>query len=173
MIDLPARAPRPRIFVIAAIAAALALQPAFAHGNNASAPAAPAAPAEVSAAVATVNAFHAALASGDTAAALALMTEDALIFESGGVERGRAEYAGHHLKADAAFSAATRRTLVSRSEGQSGDAAWVTSVETVTGTFRSRTINSRSVETMLLRRVEGRWLIAHIHWSSADLDPAT
>lgn len=170
MTDL--RSLTPRVLALAAFSAALSLQPAFAHGNKASEPAAPAAPSAVSGPVATVTAFHAALASGDTAAALALMAEDALIFESGGVERGRAEYAGHHLKADAAFSAATRRTLVSRSEGQSGDAAWVTSVETVTGTFRGRTINSRSVETMLLRRVEGRWLIAHIHWSSTDLDPA-
>lgn len=168
MTDL--RSLTPRLLALAAIGGALALQPAFAHGSKPGASAAATAPAAVSGPVATVSAFHAALAKGDTAAALALMAEDALIFESGGVERGRAEYAAHHLKADAAFSAATRRTLVSRSEGESGDAAWVTSVETVTGTFRGRPINSRSVETMLLRRVEGRWLIAHIHWSSAELD---
>jgi len=53
-----------------------------------------------------VSAFHATLKRGETDTALALMAENALIFESGGVERARAEYAGHHLKADAAFSAA-------------------------------------------------------------------
>ena len=56
-----------------------------------------------------VNAFHAALKRGDATAALNLMAEDVVIFESGGVERHRAEYATHHLKSDAAFSAATTR----------------------------------------------------------------
>ena len=119
--------------------------------------------------VATVNAFHAALASGDTRAALGLLAEDVLIFESGSVERNRAEYADHHLGADAAFSAAVRRTLVSRAQREEGGSAWVTSVETVAGTYRGRAINSRSVETILLRKVGNDWRIAHIHWSSADI----
>ncbi|WP_369815641.1 hypothetical protein [Erythrobacter sp. CCH5-A1] len=42
------------------------------------------------------------------------------------------------------------------------------SVENVEGTYRDRQIKSRSVETMLLRRVNGSWQIFHIHWSSAD-----
>ncbi len=120
--------------------------------------------------VGTVTAFHAALASGKTQAALALLTEDAMIFESGGVESSRAEYASHHLESDAAYSAAVPRTLVSRSHGEDGDAAWVMSVEIATGTYRNRAINSRSVETMLLRRVEGQWRIMHIHWSSAEIN---
>lgn len=121
--------------------------------------------------VGTVTAFHAALTSGNTAAALALLAEDVMIFESGGVETSRTEYASHHLQADAAFSAAVRRTLVSRTHGTEGDTAWVMSVETVAGTFRNRAINSRSVETMLLRRTGGQWRIAHIHWSSSDIVP--
>ena len=121
--------------------------------------------------VAVVDAFHAALASGDPRTALDLLAEDVLIFESGGVERSRAEYASHHLAADAAFSAAVGRTLVNRSHGEAGNAAWVTSVETVAGTFRGRAINSRTVETMLLGRVAGKWRIVHIHWSSTDITP--
>lgn len=34
------------------------------------------------------------------------------------------------------------------------------------GTFRDKIINARGVETMLLRRTEHGWRIAHIHWSS-------
>jgi ketosteroid isomerase-like protein len=123
--------------------------------------------------VGTVTAFHSALARGDTAMALELMAEEALIFESGGVERSRAEYASHHLTADAAFSAAMTRTLVDRTSGGGGDSAWVTSIETVTGTWRGRAINSRSLETMVLRRINGHWRITHIHWSSADLARAS
>lgn len=117
--------------------------------------------------VGTVTAFHTALASNKTAAALELLTKDVLIFESGGVESSRAEYASHHLDADAAFSAAVSRTLVSRQHGEQGDTAWVMTVETVAGTYRDRPINSRSVETMILRRVNAEWRIAHIHWSSS------
>ena len=89
------------------------------HGVPAGNPsAATAANVVATAPVAIVDAFHAALTSGDTRAALDLLAEDVLIFESGGVERGRAEYASHHLAADAAFSAAVRRTRVSRSQGE-------------------------------------------------------
>lgn len=125
--------------------------------------------ADIAAPEATVSAFHAALTRGDTAEALSLLAEDALIFESGGVERGRSEYASHHLASDAAFSAAVQRTLIEQKSGGSGDMAWVTSVESVVGTFRSRPVNSRSVETMLLRRIDGNWRIVHIHWSSAAI----
>ncbi|MEP7351313.1 MAG: nuclear transport factor 2 family protein [Sphingorhabdus sp.] len=118
---------------------------------------------------ATVSAFHAALALGDVDAALAQLAEDVLIFESGNVERSRAEYAAHHLAADAAFSAAVKRTLINRTSAEDGNTAWVTSIENVTGTYRTRAINSRSVETMMLRRIDGQWRIAHIHWSSADI----
>lgn len=129
----------------------------------------PGAPVDAATPVGTVMAFHAALASGDTDAALTHLAEDVMIFESGGVENSRAEYASHHLEADAAFSAAVPRTLISRTHGMEGDTAWVMSVETVTGTYRTRAINSRSVETMMLRQVNGQWRIVHIHWSSADL----
>src|SRR5687767_1734260 len=57
-------------------------------------------------AAATVDAFHAALGRGDTRSAVALLADDALIFEGGGVERTKQEYASHHLAADAAFSQA-------------------------------------------------------------------
>lgn len=116
-----------------------------------------------------VNAFHAALKRGDATAALNLMAEDVVIFESGGVERNRAEYATHHLKSDAAFSAATTRTPISQTIASDGNLSSVMSVEFVKGTFRDRPVNSRSVETMVLRKTEGRWRIIHIHWSSANI----
>ncbi len=160
--------------VVSAIAA-VTLTAAVSPGLQRSPPAKPTDASVANAAAATpvvvVDAFHVALASGDTRAALELLADDVLIFESGGVERNRAEYASHHLAADAAFSAAVRRTLVSRSHGEAGNVAWVMSVETVDGAFRGRAINSRSVETMLLGRLAGKWRIVHIHWSSKDIAP--
>lgn len=125
--------------------------------------------AEAQAAVAAVDAFHQALACGDRAAAAALMAKDALIYESGGVERSKAEYAAHHLSADAAFAQAVRRTLTRRQVRAEGGSAWVASEASVVGTFKGRAINSRSVETMVLRRAGPAWRIVHIHWSSADV----
>jgi ketosteroid isomerase-like protein len=160
-----------RLLSVAAIgmSSLAAAHPGTHDAPQASAPADPMAQADTATPLATVTAFHAALAGGNTAAALNMLAEDVMIFESGGMESSRAEYASHHLQADAAFSAAVSRTLVSRTQGEHGDTAWVMSMETVTGRFRDRAINSRSVETMLLRRTEGQWRIAHIHWSSANI----
>ncbi len=114
----------------------------------------------------TVAAFHAALSSGDRDAVLAVLDPEVLIFESGGAELSRDEYASHHLGGDMEFSAATARTIVDQRSGSSGDTAWVLTRSETSGTFRDKTINSWGVETMLLRRTEYGWLIAHIHWSS-------
>ena len=118
-------------------------------------------------AAAVVDAFHAALRRGDTRAALALLAEDALIFESGGVERGKAEYASHHLAADAAFSQAVPSTISRRAGEAVGRIAWIATEGRTTGTFKGKAVDRKSVETMLLRRTGAGWRIAHIHWSSA------
>ncbi len=54
----------------------------------------------------TVDAFHAALQHGDKEAALAILAPDVTIFESGHVERSRAEYADRHLAGDIEFAKA-------------------------------------------------------------------
>lgn len=153
---------------------AVAPVPASAHPSAGAATNAPKTAHHASAthgesAVDVVNGFHAALKQGQTDAALAMMAEDVVIFESGGVESSRAEYAEHHLEADAAFSAGTSRTPVSERVTVEGNLATVMRVELVAGTFKDRPINSRSVETMLLRKTDGKWRIVHIHWSSANI----
>lgn len=124
---------------------------------------------DAQAAVAAVDAFHHALARGDQAAAAAFMADNALIYESGGVERSKAEYASHHLPADAAFAKAVTRTTTRRQVRAEGALSWVASEATVKGTYKGRAINSRSVETMVLRLAGRAWRIVHIHWSSADV----
>lgn len=120
-------------------------------------------------AAAVVDAFHGALQTGNQPAAAALLAEDALIYESGSVERSKAEYGSHHLPADAAFAKATTRTVTGRSGHAGGNLAWISTESTTTGTYKDRAINSRSTETMILRREAGAWRIAHIHWSSANV----
>jgi ketosteroid isomerase-like protein len=113
-----------------------------------------------------VDAFHAALARGDRAAALAALAEDALIYEAGGVERDRAEYAAHHLAADAAFAKAVPSTRSKRAGRVEGDLAWIVSEGRTTGTWMNKPVDRITTETMLLRRRGPGWVIVHIHWSS-------
>lgn len=115
----------------------------------------------------SVAAFHKALSSGDRAAVTGLLASDVVIFESGGAELSREEYASHHLSADMEFAKATRQEVVDRRSGEAGDAAWVLTRSRTTGTFRNRKIDLRGTETMLLRKTPQGWRIIHIHWSSA------
>lgn len=118
-------------------------------------------------AAATVDAFHAALRRGDTRAAAALLASDVLIFESGGVERSKAEYQSHHLGADAEFAKAVPSLLTRRTGQAKGAMAWIASEGRTTGTYNGRPIDQLTTETMVLRRVGGAWTIVQIHWSSA------
>ncbi len=86
--------------------------------------------------VQTVAGFHEALASGDQQAVLGLLDPEVIIFESGGAELSRDEYASHHLGADMEFSGATRRKIVEQTKGEAGDAGWVLTRSETRGTFR-------------------------------------
>ena len=117
-------------------------------------------------AAATVDAFHAALQRGDARAAAALLADDALIFESGGAERSKAEYAAHHLPADAEFTKLVTSTVTRRSGRADGGLAWIGTEGRTTGTYKGKALDLATTETMVLRRVGGAWKIIHIHWSS-------
>ena len=116
--------------------------------------------------VAVVDAFHAALGSGDAGAVLALLAEDLMVLEEGGAERSREEYAGHHLLADMAFAAATHAAVARRSAWIAGDMAWVLSEGRTSGQFNGRAVDRLTAETMILQRQADGWRIRHIHWSS-------
>jgi ketosteroid isomerase-like protein len=118
-------------------------------------------------AAATVDAFHTAVEQGDTRAAAALLAEDALIFEAGGAERSKAEYAVHHLPADAEFSRAVSSVVTRRAGRAEGTFAWIATEGRTTGTYKGKALDLATTETMVLRRAGARWKIVHIHWSSA------
>ena len=118
-------------------------------------------------AAATVDAFHAALQRGDARAAAALLADDALIFESGRAERSKAEYAAHHLPADAEFSRAVSSVVTRRAGQADGGSAWIATEGRTTGTYKGKPLDLMTTETMVLRRTGGAWKIIHIHWSSA------
>ena len=120
--------------------------------------------------VAVVDAFSAALKAGDAAALENLMAPDVFIAESGGAERSFAEYAGHHMPADMAFSKAVSTTIKDRRIYDGGSLATVVTEAVSKGTWRDKPIHSRLMETMTLQKSGDEWRIVHIHWSSAKIE---
>lgn len=115
--------------------------------------------------VATVAAFHQALAQGDSAAALGLLAPDVVVLEAGGIE-SREEYRSHHLSADIAFARAVAGVTGPIRAVVVHDVAWATSTSIVEGTFQGRRVDSQGAEIMVLSRSADGWRIRAIHWSS-------
>jgi ketosteroid isomerase-like protein len=115
--------------------------------------------------VATVDRYHAALASGDSVTALSLLAEDVMILESGGVET-KERYRSGHLSGDMRFAQAVPRERSEVTVQVLGDVAWAWSTSITQGQMGDREINSQGAELAVLARVDGRWLIKSIHWSS-------
>lgn len=156
------------------ITAAIAALPATPSRGNASVVPLPAG-SDSAAAAQTTTRFHAALASGDSASALLLLSPDARIIESGDVE-DREAYRRHHLPADIEFARAVPARRMVVHVVMVGDVAWVSSTSESTGTWNGRAVNSVGAELMVLSRnphashagPDGAppWMIRAIHWSS-------
>lgn len=112
-----------------------------------------------------VHGFKAALASGDSARALAYLHPDAVVYEGGHAET-LAEYRSGHLRADMAFAAATSSETLHERVVLADDMALYLSESATTGEFRGRAIDSRGTESLVLVPTPDGWRIRHIHWSS-------
>ena len=121
--------------------------------------------ADSTAVVTVATQFHQSLARGDSAAAANLLASDVVVLESGELE-SRSDYLGHHLSADIAFAKSVPSTRVVRQVTVVGDAAWIVSTSSTSGTFEGRAVRSEGAELLVLRRVGGTWRIAAVHWSS-------
>jgi ketosteroid isomerase-like protein len=128
-------------------------------------PSALAAQSDEGAVAAVVDAYHTALASGDSTTALSLLAEDVTILESGGVE-DKEHYRSGHLAGDMRFAAAVPRERSEITVTVAGDIAWAWSTSTTQGRMGDREINSRGAELMVLSRTGDSWRIRAIHWSS-------
>ena len=106
-----------------------------------------------------------------TAAAAALISDKAVIYEAGEAERSKAEYTASHLAADAAFEKTAKEQVLRRTGDAAGRTAWIaTEGQTETGPGDTRKIR-QTTETMVLEAIHGQWYIVHIHWSSRAARP--
>jgi ketosteroid isomerase-like protein len=113
----------------------------------------------------TVDSFQKRLAQGDTNGAAQLLDPAVLIFEGGGAEKSRDEYAAHHLKSDAEFLKNAEVRQLSRTGNGVGDFAWVATESELKATG-AKPVDLITTETMILQRGPDGWRVAHIHWSS-------
>ena len=123
-------------------------------------------PAEVREAVAVVDGFGKALARVDFKTVEASLDPTAIILESGGAERSREEYMGHHAIADALFLGNAHVALVRRTARIDGNTAWVASESEIHAGVDGKPMILLSTETMILHKSVDGWRIVHIHWSS-------
>ena len=119
-----------------------------------------------------VETFHESLVRGDSTGALALLSPDVVVLESGEVER-YAEYRSHHLAADIAFERAVPSTHSLVTLRVEGNTAWVATTSVTQGQFNKRPVNSAGAELMVLTRTgtDAPWRIRAIHWSSHRRSP--
>ncbi|WP_224946716.1 DUF4440 domain-containing protein [Massilia sp. MS-15] len=114
----------------------------------------------------TLEAFHAALTSGDKAKALALLAPEVAIYEAGYVERSRDEYASHHLGGDMEFARSSTRKVLAQTERIDGNTAIVWEESETTGTSRGKPVHVFGTGTAVLEKKGDAWAIVHVHWSS-------
>lgn len=114
----------------------------------------------------TLAAFHAALATGDKVKASELLAQEVTIYESGYVERSRAEYAGHHLPEDIAFAKTSTRSVLQQSERVEGNLAVIWKETETKVKIGGKDVRILGTETALLQKNRDTWSIVHVHWSS-------
>jgi ketosteroid isomerase-like protein len=124
-----------------------------------------AAPSDSAAIAATIHSYHEALSAGDSLAALSLLTPDAAIVETGGIET-LADYRAHHLASDISFARTVKQTRSGIHVRVRGDMAWATSTSESIGESRGRPVNSVGAELAVLTRTGKGWRISAFHWSS-------
>lgn len=152
---------------VLSLVAAMLTSAAFAHEPaHAATVGAPTISEAAQPAVAAVEDFSRALKAGDFKRVGELLADDVLILESGGAERSREEYLGHHAISDAAFLAGAHSALKHRTARVEGDLAWIGSESELHAEKDGKAMTLLSTETMVLRRTDAGWRIVHIHWSS-------
>jgi ketosteroid isomerase-like protein len=114
--------------------------------------------------------FRDAMAAGDSAGVLALLSPDVVVLESGGAENF-GEFQAHHLAADIEFARAVQETRTPLRVTVRGDVAWAAGTSTARGQFRGRAVDSSGAELMVLVRTADGWRISAIHWSSRRRAP--
>jgi hypothetical protein len=138
---------------------------AFSHGNKHGEPENPLFSGLDSKAAKVVTQFKDALKDGDVKVASSLLSKDVLIYESGNAERSSLQYVSGHMLADMKYLANIDSELIEHQVKVYSDVAISISQSKMIRTEAGKTIERVSMETIVVSKVKGQWLITHIHWS--------
>lgn len=109
--------------------------------------------------------FEKAIVENDSKIASSLLHEDVTILEGRGSET-KEEYLSHHFHSDGKFLSAIERNELSQKINIEGNMAWVSTITSMKGTYSDREIDLTSLELAVLKKENGNWKIAALHWSS-------
>lgn len=113
-----------------------------------------------------LNAFHAALVSGDKAKVKQVLSPEVTIYEAGYAERSREEYESHHMDGDMKFAKTSTQTVLKHTEKKEGNMAVIWE-ETETKTkLNGIDVTILGTTTAFLEKNGDTWQITHVHWSS-------
>ena len=135
------------------------------HGNKHEKPENPLFAGLDSKAAKVVTQFRKALMTGDVKLANSLLSKDVLIYESGNAERSSLEYVSGHMLADMKYLSSIQSEQIEHQVKVSGDVAISTSQSKITKKDAGKTSERISMETIVITKINGKWLITHIHWS--------
>ena len=155
---------RALVLAVSLVLASAAAEPVFAQANATAPAAAQASPAARDAAR-TVDAFMAALVSGQLEQARAQMTPNAVVIANGHVLGERDQYIDGAAKGDSAALRGVQRELARRDARAGTDVAWVVSEKRLRPSTAPQGPSEIVVETMLLAKTPAGWKITHVHWS--------
>ena len=120
--------------------------------------------------LAIVEAYHRAFEQRDLEAMRALFDPNLLVFEAGGIDRGRDAYLGHHLGPELKELSAWKTLGMDQQVHVIGDLAYVTCAFTYEAVFISgKTARGQATESLVLTSSKDSWIIRHLHWSSRPL----
>lgn len=119
--------------------------------------------------VQVLDKFRMAIISNDSEKASALLTDDARILESGGIET-KEEYLSHHFHSDGKFLNAMERHVMSQNVKSSENTAWISTASHMSGTYNESDISINSAELAVLVKIDGDWRISSVHWSSRSAE---
>ncbi len=111
-----------------------------------------------------LNAYAAAITSKDIEAVGEQVTEDLLIFEGAGVNRGWADYRDHHLARELEMFDAIDYKFSDIEAEARGNLAWANFRYSVHIEMPERVSDSAGVGTaVLVKGDDGRWRLRHLH----------
>ena len=113
--------------------------------------------------------FRMAIISNNQEEASELLTNDARILESGGIET-KEEYLSHHFHSDGKFLSAMGQEVKSQKVKSNGKTAWLSTVSHMQGTYDDQDISINSAELAVLVKIDGDWKISSVHWSSRSAE---